>query len=251
MNTSSTEKNPDFKVVIPARYQSQRLPGKPLRLINGCPMIEHTYRNALKSGASETIVATDDERITRCVEKFGGEYCITSSEHRCGSDRINEVAEKEGWGDDVIIINVQSDEPFLNPKEIAMLATVLVADPEASIATLASAHPTDAEGYHDRNRVKVICDAGGYALSFSRTPIADGATQWLCHHGIYAYRRHYLRCFALTNQSDIEKSENLEQLRAMVSGDKIRVQLIAAPACFGIDSEADLVCADHLIKAGE
>lgn len=251
MNTNVTGKNTDFKIVIPARYHSQRLPGKPLRLIAGRPLIEYTYRNAADSGASEVIVATDDKRIAECVAEFDGEYCMTSAAHLSGSDRVDEVAKKRGWDDDVVIVNVQGDEPFISAQSMGMLVTDLSEHPEAAIGTLASAHRADESGYNDCNRVKLVCDNHSYALYFSREAIPSAADEWLCHHGIYAYRRGYLHKFASLSQPLIEKCENLEQLRVLAVGDKIRVRLIAAPACFGIDSESDLERADHLIKTGK
>ncbi len=251
MNTNAAEKSAEFKVVIPARYDSKRLPGKPLRLIAGRPLIEHAYRNAADSGASQVIVATDDERIAECVAGFDGECCMTSADHLCGSDRIHEAATKLRWGDEVMIVNVQGDEPFISAQSIAMLAADLAQRPQASVGTLASAHEAGESGYNERDRVKVVCDDNGYALYFSREAIPAAADRWLCHHGIYAYRRGYLRRFASMSQSDMEKCEKLEQLRALAAGDKIRVRLIAAPACFGIDSEADLKRAGDLINKGK
>lgn len=236
-----------YKIVIPARYQSSRLPGKPLRDIAGQTMIERTYRNAQLSQACEVIIATDDERIAECVQQFGGEHYMTSDSHRSGSDRIYEVAKVKGWDGQTVVLNVQCDEPFIDAQALDNLAQCLLDQPTTDIATIASKHQ-DSEGYQDPHNVKVVCDSKSFALYFSRTAIPHGANEWLCHHGIYAYRCEYLKRFTALEQMPIEKYESLEQLRALSARDSIYVQLIEPPSCFGIDDEEGLVKANALYK---
>ena len=218
------------------------MPGKALRAINGQPMIAHTYRNASNSGASEVVVATDDDRIADCVKGFGGDCCMTSGRHPSGTDRVGEVAELKDWGAETIVINLQGDEPFIEGAALTGLAAELGRHGDAAIATLASPHEYD-ENYANPDRVKVVRDEDGYALYFSRAAVPSGGNTWLCHHGVYACRRGYLQRFAALAQPYIEKREGLEQLRAMAAGDRIYVHLIDAPAGFGVDREADLKAA--------
>lgn len=236
----------DFKIIIPARYDSTRLPGKPLRLVNDRPLIEHTYRSAQHSAASEIIVATDDARIAECVEGFGGQCCMTRADHESGSDRIAEVAEQRGLSDDTILVNLQGDEPLLEPDLIDTVAASLHARPEISIATAASREPDTAQ-QDDPNKVKVVCTVDGLALYFSRAAIPWRSETWLWHYGIYAYRCGYLKRFTTLDRPHIEQSEKLEQLRALVAGDRIYIQEFTARARVGVDSEDDLVEAAKLL----
>jgi len=230
---------PDFRVVIPARYQSQRLPGKPLLDLAGQPLIQRVYGNAARSGAGEVVVATDDRRIADCVEGFGGEVCLTSTEHACGTDRAAEAAALRGWPDDAVVVNVQGDEPFLAPEDIAMAATLAADDDEAACATLA-VRQTSLEEMQDPNKVKVVCDEAGFALYFSRSPIPAGEGEWLCHLGIYAYRHTNLKRFAALAPCALEHREKLEQLRMLWYGNRIRVAIATLPQYLGIDTEEDL-----------
>ena len=234
---------PDFKVVIPARYHSRRLPGKPLRLLAGVPLIRRVYENAAASGAQEVIVATDDHRIAECVENFAGQAFLTGTAHASGTDRVAEVAAHRGWSDDVIVVNLQGDEPFLDARDVEKAAACLADCAEADCATLAStmAAPRAKE---DVNKVKVVCDNAGFALYFSRSAIPAGEGTWLLHLGIYAYRRSGLRRFAALAPSTLERRERLEQLRLIESGGRIRVAVTDHGRCFGIDTEEDLRRAD-------
>ena len=222
-----------FIAVIPARYASSRLPGKPLKQIAGKPMIEWVYRQTLGSGASEVIVATDDERIAAACRGFGAPVELTSAEHPSGTDRIAELARRFHWDDEQIVVNVQGDEPLISPVSIAQTARLLAWHPDAAIATLAAPLDRDAE-FEDSNFVKVVTDRAGWALYFSRAPIPwnrdepptrEGAsvTQALRHIGLYAYRAAALRQVAAAPQCELEEIEKLEQLRALYLGLRIRV----------------------------
>ena len=190
----------DFTVVIPARFASSRLPGKPLADIGGQPMVQHVYQRALASDASKVIVATDDERIMKAVQDFGGEVCMTLAGHPSGTDRLQEVARIYGLADDEIVVNVQGDEPLIPPAVINQVAANLRASPLAGAATLSSAL-LNIDQMFDPNVVKVVSDAKGYALYFSRAPIPWARNDFaagqrtlpanICfqrHIGIYAYR---------------------------------------------------------------
>lgn len=229
---------PEFKVVIPARYRSHRLPGKPLRDLAGRPLIRRVYDNALASAADEVIVATDDERIAECIESVRGDVCMTASAHASGSDRVAEVAAARGWPDDTVVVNVQADEPFLDAADVNRLAAALAAA-DAGCATLV-AEVTSPQGKDDANRVKVVRDAAGFALYFSRSPIPAGEGGWLCHLGIYAYRHATLRQYAALPRSSLERRERLEQLRLLESGHRIRIVLARHSRHLGIDTEEDL-----------
>ncbi len=249
-----------FRVLIPARYASTRLPGKPLRLINGRPMLEHVFRHAEASGASEVIVATDDARIADCAQGFGGTVVMTDPAHASGSDRCAEVARRLGFKDDDLVVNVQGDEPLLPARAMAQVARVLAETPSAQMATLATPLGALAE-YLDPNIVKVVSDVSGLALYFSRAPIpwardaslvagADrqrfvGARR---HIGLYAYRVGTLKALAGFVPTPLELLERLEQLRALEHGFKIAV----AEACVvpgpGVDTEADLAAVEQHLR---
>ena len=236
-----------FVVVIPARYASVRLPGKPLREIAGSPMIEHVFRRGRESDASEVIIATDDERIAEAAEVFGAVVCMTSDQHNSGSERIAEVCDVMDWDDDTIIVNLQGDEPAMPPTLINQCAALLD-DPAADIGTLASPLRSP-EDFVDPNVVKVIVDDNNDAIYFSRAAIpfarnpADGNTASqaaLHHHGIYAYRAGILRRLVAAPASAIETAERLEQLRALSLGMRIRIGIPEQPPGAGVDTEADL-----------
>ncbi len=185
----------DFIVVIPTRYASVRLPGKPLREVNGRPMIEHVYRRGCESGAREVIIATDDDRIASAAEGFGATACMTGDQHRSGTERIAEVANLFNWGDDTIVVNLQGDEPTMPAKLIDQCADLLDQS-EADLSSLASPIASEAD-HNNPNVVKVILNERQEAIYFSRAPIPyarnadqrDSARQAaLHHHGIYAYR---------------------------------------------------------------
>jgi len=241
----------DFIVVIPARYRSTRLPGKPLVDICGRPMIAWVCEQALASHATEVIVATDDERIVEACEKFGVHVELTSADHQSGTDRIAELAERFGWPDDRIVVNVQGDEPLLPPALISQVVELLDAHPDAQMATLVTALESE-EQSQDPNVVKVVLDREGRALYFSRAPIPfpreGGATRRLRHIGLYAYRVGPLRTLAATAPCELELTERLEQLRALWLGFSIRVAEACEEPPLGVDTEADLEAVRQILK---
>jgi len=224
-----------YRIVIPARYASTRLPGKPLIRIAGRPLIQWVYERARRSGAAEVLVATDDERIAEAARGFGAEVVMTSILHASGTDRIAEVAARRGWGDDEVVVNLQGDEPLMPESLIDQAAGLLAAHAGAGIGTLAARIAT-LGAYLDPNVVKVVTGAAQRALYFSRAPIPwnrDTAPAGLAsqrsfgharrHIGIYAYRTGALRRLAALPPSPLEQLEKLEQLRALENGFDIRV----------------------------
>ncbi|MFT5085538.1 MAG: 3-deoxy-manno-octulosonate cytidylyltransferase (CMP-KDO synthetase) [Lentisphaeria bacterium] len=250
-----------FTVVIPARYASQRLPGKPLADIAGKPMIEHVYRCAQKSDADRVVVATDDQRVVDAVKGFGGQVCMTSNKHESGTDRLEEVARLLSMKEDDIIVNVQGDEPLLPASVIKQVAFNLIEHPTASAATLAESIES-IETVFDPNAVKVVCDTQGFALYFSRasipwsrdsftgaTPVLPADNQILRHIGIYAYRVKLLHQFVAWPVSQLEKCEKLEQLRILSNGHKIHVATACEAVPGGVDTLEDLNRINALINA--
>ncbi|WP_313319365.1 3-deoxy-manno-octulosonate cytidylyltransferase [Stenotrophomonas sp.] len=251
---------PDFVVAIPARYASTRLPGKPLALIAGEPMVLHVARRALQAGASEVWVATDDARIAAAVAGLEGiRVAMTDPAHASGTDRLAECARQAGWADDVIVVNLQGDEPFAPAVGIQTVAATLAAS-GAPMSTLATP-VEDAPSLFDPNVVKLVRNVHGDAMYFSRAPIAwhrdafarsrDSLPpgQWLRHIGIYGYRAGFLQQFAAMPPGNLEQVEALEQLRVLEAGHRIAVAL--SPAIFppGIDTPEDLQRADALMRA--
>ena len=237
----------DFVVAIPARYASSRLPGKPLREINGKPMIEHVYRRACESDASQVVIATDDERIAAVAAQFGAKVCMTGNQHRSGTERIAEVADLLEWRDETIVVNLQGDEPAM-PSELIDQCATLLDESSADLATLASPIQSD-EDFGNPNVVKVVRDNDGLALYFSRATIpyprdaarrAEARAAALHHHGIYAYRCGVLRRLVSSDPSPLELVEHLEQLRALSLGMTIRVGVPAVRPGAGVDTEEDL-----------
>jgi 3-deoxy-manno-octulosonate cytidylyltransferase (CMP-KDO synthetase) len=232
-----------FIAVIPARYGSTRLPGKPLKDIAGKPMIEWAYRQTAKSGASEVIVATDDERIAAVCREFGARVELTSTEHPSGTDRIAELARRFAWDDEQVVVNVQGDEPLVSPLCIAQTARLLGSHPQATIATLTAPLASEAE-FRDPNFVKVITDKDGWALYFSRAPIPwprDGGTPAVHRHiGLYAYRAGGLRAITAAPPCALEETEKLEQLRALWLGHRIIVATAVEPPSPHVETEEDL-----------
>ena len=230
--------------IIPARYASTRLPGKPLREIAGKPMIVRVYERALQARfVQDVVVATDDERIRTVVEAHGGHAVMTGADHATGTDRLAEVAAQRPDCD--LIINVQGDEPLIEPSVIDALVEPFLADDRLAMAT-AKTEITDEEEQENPNNVKVITDKSGNALYFSRARIpyarVPGAKVYK-HIGIYAYRRDFLLAYARMAQTPLELSESLEQLRALENGHRIRV--IETDAVFiGVDTEEDLAAAN-------
>ena len=252
----------EFCVVIPARYASSRLPGKPLRHLAGKPMIEHVWRNALRSGAREAMVATDDARILEAVERFGGRAVMTSPDHASGTDRLAEVAAHMAWADDTIVVNLQGDEPCVPGDLLRQTAAALHAHHAAGIATVATPirHVRD---LFDENVVKVVLDEAGMARYFSRAPIpwvrgafatGDLASlpadiPFLRHLGIYAYRAGTLRRVAAEASRAIERAEALEQLRALALGISIHVSVIEQAPGFGVDTEDDIARVEQALAS--
>lgn len=242
-----------FVVVIPARYASTRLPGKPLADIHGKPMAQHVVEKALQSGADRVIVATDDERVQQALAPFaaaaGFEVCMTSPDHQSGTERLAEVCRHYGFAADTIIVNVQGDEPLIPPVIIRQVADNLAAA-SAPMATL-SVPIRDAEEAFNPNAVKVVTDREGYALYFSRASIpwdrdrfAQSREQigdhYQRHIGIYAYRAGFIQRYVDWAPSVLEQVEALEQLRVLWYGEKIHVaQALQAPPV-GVDTQADL-----------
>ncbi len=240
----------DFVVAIPARHASTRLPGKPLREIGGVPMVLRVARRALDAGAREVWVATDDERIAEALQGSGVRVAMTAASHVSGSDRLAECADIAGWADDAIVVNLQGDEPFAPAAGIRKVAETLEAS-GAEMATLA-AEIVDPDEFFDPNAVKLVRDANGNALYFSRAPIPwhrDAFAkdrrmlvpgECLRHIGIYAYRAGFLRRFAAMPPGRLEQIESLEQLRALEAGFRIAAALTPEPFPPGVDTEEDL-----------
>jgi 3-deoxy-manno-octulosonate cytidylyltransferase (CMP-KDO synthetase) len=241
-----------FKVVIPARYGSSRLPGKPLLDIAGKPMVAHVYERACESAAEEVVIATDDERIAAAARAIGAEAVMTSSAHSSGTDRLQEVARKKSWSDDAIVVNVQGDEPLIPPAVINQVAANLAASTQAGIATLAEPL-REAAQFFNPNIVKLVRDASGHALYFSRAPLPwardffardksrlPASDLYLRHLGIYAYRVAFLHDYVGWPPAEIEQLESLEQLRALYHGVKIHVDVAAVELPPGVDTADDL-----------
>ncbi len=224
-----------FIVLIPARHASTRLPGKPLADIAGKPMVVRVAERAMRSGAARVVVATDDARVRAAVAAHGIDVCMTRDDHLTGTDRLAEAAVQLGLRDDQIVVNVQGDEPLLDPVLMRRMADLLAARPDAAIAT--ACHPLDdpAEAFNP-NVVKVVLDRGGFALYFSRAAIPharDPRGGWpplYKHIGVYAYRRAALATYVATPVSELEELEGLEQLRFLVAGVPIDVVEVATPS---------------------
>ena len=240
-----------FVVVIPARFASTRLPGKPLADVGGKPMVVRVAEQAAASGASEVWVATDHADVAAAVTAHGIAVLMTRADHPNGTDRIAEVARLRGWSDDTIVVNVQGDEPRIAPELIRSVAEHLAAHPDAAIATACHPIGNDAD-FFDPNVVKVELDYRGHALTFSRAPIpyardafAAGRTRppglpALRHIGIYAYRGGFLGAYSALEPSTIERFEALEQLRALWHGYRIAVMVTDHAPETGVDTPADL-----------
>jgi len=234
--------------IIPARYSSTRLPGKPLAQIAGKPMIQHVYERAvLAKRPSEVIIATDHPLVYESVVNFGGHVMMTSPDHPTGTDRLAEVAERFGNVD--LIINVQGDEPLVPPEIIDQLAAAFDGNPDLQMATLMT--KMDESEYHTPGAVKVATDLQGYAMYFSRSllpfPRNDAGVPVYKHIGIYAYRRDFLLRYAKLAPTPLEKTESLEQLRALEHGYKIKV-LETDFKSIGVDTMEDLEKVNLLLK---
>ena len=245
-----------FVVAIPARHAASRLPGKPLRPLGGEPLVLHVARRALAAGAREVWVATDDARIADAIDGSGVRIAITAADHASGTDRLAECARIAGWSDDTIVVNLQGDEPFAPVAGIRAVAGLL----ERSTAPMATlgAVIDDVEQLFDPNAVKLVADATGHALYFSRAPIPwprdafarsrdalPAGGPWLRHIGIYAYRAGFLQTFADLPPGRLEVIESLEQLRVMEAGYRIAVAVTPEPFPPGVDTPEDLERAER------
>lgn len=248
-----------YTVIIPARYESTRLPGKPLALIGSKPMIQHVYERALEAGASRVIVATDHQLVEECVTNFGGQVCMTDPNHQSGSDRLAEVCSILNIADTEIIVNVQGDEPFISPENIAQvannLAKAITQNSNYKMATLGTKITDEADVFNP-NVVKFVTDINNRALYFSRAPIAWQRGYFdkgnignldLCqrHIGIYAYQAAFLRKFVTWAMADLEQLESLEQLRVLANGYDIHVDTAEKVPAHGVDTPEDLESANQ------
>lgn len=251
-----------YKIVIPARLGSTRLPRKPLRDLAGKPMVQWVYEAALRAHADEVIVATDDQQIVDAVEAFGGRALLTRADHESGTDRLHEVAQKMGWPDETIVVNVQGDEPLIPASVIDQVANNLSSCRDAGVATL-SEPILDLEHLHNPNVVKVVSNQFGKALYFSRAPIPfvrdalpsgekglPKASLAQRHIGIYAYRVSLLNQFVNWPVAPLEACERLEQLRVMANGGVIHVSLAVDDVPGGVDTQEDLDRVSILLAGG-
>lgn len=250
----------DFYAVIPARYASTRLPGKPLADIAGKPMVVRVAERAVMSGASEVWVATDHEAVADAVRAHGYQVCMTSPDCASGTDRLAEVARRLGWPDDAVVVNVQGDEPLIDPELVRRTAELLHVRRDAAMTTVCHALH-DAREVFNPNVVKVVLDANGYALYFSRAPIPWARDAWsgltpdsplaphptlppglpvYRHVGLYAYRVGFLKAYPRLSRPPLEAYEALEQLRALWHGHRIAVIVTEHPSAPGVDTAADL-----------
>lgn len=258
-----------FTVVIPARYASSRLPGKPLADIAGKPMIQHVYERSCDSRAARVVIATDDERIRRACAGFGAEVVMTSTSHVSGTDRLEEVTRALDLGPDARVVNVQGDEPLIPAALINQVAANLDVHPDVAIATLCKPI-SEVSALFNPNVVKVVFDQRGIAHYFSRAPIPWARDAWgqspvseaalsptlpdaisyNRHIGIYGYRVGLLRDFVTWPPAPLEKAESLEQLRALHNGERIHVEVACESPPGGVDTEEDLLRVRQIIEAG-
>ena len=248
----------EFVVVIPSRFASVRLPGKPLLAIHGKPMLQHVWERGTESDATEVVIATDDERIAEAAEGFGAVVCMTAVDHRSGTERIAEVADIMDWDDTQVVVNLQGDEPSM-PAVLISQCAGLLDDASADISTLASPF-LSRDDFENPNCVKVIRDANNHAIYFSRAPIpydrngidnggaGTAPRAALHHHGIYAYRCGVLRRFVAAEPSELEVCEQLEQLRALSLGMTIAVGVPDVRPGIGVDTMEDLSRIDKEMK---
>lgn len=241
-----------FRVLIPARYASTRLPGKPLLDIGGKPMLQLVYEQALASGAASVVIATDDARIEAAARSFGAEVCMTAPEHSSGSERLAEAAQRLGYGDEEIVVNLQGDEPLMPPELLRQVADNLAVHGHAAVATLCTRIHTAAELF-DPHAVKVVMDREGMALYFSRAVIPWDRDAFAVtteelpaqalhyrHLGLYAYRVGFLKRYVTLEPCALEQMEVLEQLRVLWHGARIHVAEAAVLPAPGVDTPEDL-----------
>lgn len=251
-----------YTIVIPARYSSTRLPGKPLLQIHGLTMIQRVWEQASKSSADRVVVATDDEQVFSAAQLFGAEVCMTSTRHPSGTDRLQQVVSDLNLDPDHIVVNVQGDEPLMPPAVIDQVARNLAATTPASMATLCAPIAT-ADELLNPNTVKVVTDNAGLALYFSRAPMPwprDNPPRvgvalpdtpcWFRHIGIYAYRVSFLHQYVAWEPAPLELVERLEQLRALANGVRIHVAEACLAVPTGVDTQRDLDEVRAIIGAG-
>lgn len=243
-----------FNIVIPARYDSSRLPGKPLADINGKPMIRHVYERARESRAADVVIATDDARVGAAAEAFGASVCLTRADHESGTDRLCEVLDRLGWDDDTVVVNLQGDEPLMPPVLIDQVANNL-RQHRADCATLYT--NLSADEARNPNIVKLVTNAEGYALYFSRAlipfvrdPDAGNTPVYKRHLGLYAYTGRLLRLFREMPPCELEQTEKLEQLRLLWNGRRIHAALALAMPGHGVDTADDLERVRALLASG-
>jgi len=240
-----------YHIVIPARFASERLPGKVLLELAGQPILQHVWQRACESAAESVIIATDDERIAKAAEEFGARVVMTRSDHQSGSDRIAECATKLGWPDDQLVVNLQGDEPLMPSACLDQVAALLDQRTDCEVASLYWSI-TEAAEVQNPNAVKVVTDAHNRALYFSRSPIPyarsfasiaeaiAAGVEWKRHLGLYAYRLAALRSYTTSAPTPLETSERLEQLRIMEQGGRIAMALACKFIPAGIDTAEDL-----------
>lgn len=243
-----------YTVIIPARFASSRLPGKPLLDIAGKPMIQHVWERASESDADRVVIATEDQRVFDVCQSFGADVVMTLASHESGTDRLQEVVAKLGLLDEDIVVNVQGDEPLIPREAIAQVANNLALNPQAGISTLGEPI-TNKSTVFNPNAVKAVCDRAGFALYFSRAPMPwcrdewavqndidtlPASTPFMRHVGIYAYRVGFLHQFVSWPMGVLERAEKLEQLRAMENGVRIHIEEACVDIPGGVDTEVDL-----------
>ena len=254
-SSDTTTDVPEFKVVIPARYASTRFPGKVLAELAGKPMLGHVVDRAAESGATEIVIAVDDQRVADYCDSVNCNSMMTAVNHTNGTERIAEVAKKLGWSDDSIIVGLQCDEPATPAATIRQVASSLATFPDADMATLCTPI-TSKSDYMDPNRVKVVRDRSGFALYFSRAPIPwrrdqsaeddDFPASWL-HIGMYAYRASFLNRYVGCTETLEENEEKLEQLRALINGFRIHVSEVSELPAHGVDKPDDVAAAEQAV----
>jgi 3-deoxy-manno-octulosonate cytidylyltransferase (CMP-KDO synthetase) len=248
-----------FKVVVPARLGSTRLPRKVLRPLAGKPLVQWVWQAACASGAAEVVIAADHDEVAQACRGFGADVRLTAASHQSGTDRVDEIARAAGWSEDTLVVNLQGDEPLMPPALVRQAAELLAGDTRADIATLC--HPLHArEEWLNPGVVKLVTDRDGYAVYFSRAPIPwkrEGASPEsplpaglaFRHIGLYAYRAGALRRFSALPPAELESCEMLEQLRALANGMRIKVGVSAVPPPRGVDTEDDLAAVAALLVA--
>ncbi|VAW44890.1 3-deoxy-manno-octulosonate cytidylyltransferase [hydrothermal vent metagenome] len=249
-----------FTVIIPARFESSRLPGKPLKSIHGLPMIQWTWQQAQQAGADRVIIATESLEVKAVCEAFGAEVCLTGEHHQSGTERIAEVIDKMGVLDDEVIVNVQGDEPMLPPQLIQQVAQGLLSCSTASMATLCEPIE-DIETVFDPHAVKVTRNVNQFAINFSRAPLPwsrdtfDSELKTLPNHwhykrhiGLYAYRAGFVKQYVAWPECDLEQVEKLEQLRVLWHGEAILVLDALCDAGVGVDTHEDLEAVRRLLS---